>query len=181
MTAPLLNARQLVWVSRVLRDDHYKCMPGVTVSLFVCLLVLGFSCHSRIFNSYGNVTIAQWRIANFDRCSALKAIKQWGFFSVQHLQWHIYCDTQKTCDTYTYCRAFGAVTTCFYDVGLSLLGFEHPTFRLRGHRCVRHSRRGTLKNPQCSMPISAMYRLKFEALHRWWWRIYLSEKFSSGT
>ena len=26
----------------------------------------------------------------------------------------------------------GAVTTCFYDLGLSQLGFEHPTFRLRG-------------------------------------------------
>ena len=35
-----------------------------------------------------------------------------------------------TCDTYTYLRVFGsgAVTTCFYDMGLSLLGFEHPTF-----------------------------------------------------
>ena len=36
----------------------------------------------------------------------------------------------------TYCRAFGcgAVTTCFYDLGLLRLGFEHPTFRLRGIR-----------------------------------------------
>ena len=39
-------------------------------------------------------------------------------------------------DTHTYCQAFsrGAVTTCFYDLGLSRLGFEHPTFRLRGER-----------------------------------------------
>ena len=26
----------------------------------------------------------------------------------------------------------GAVITCFYDLGLSRLGFEHPIFRLRG-------------------------------------------------
>ena len=28
----------------------------------------------------------------------------------------------------------GAVTTCFYDLGLSLLEFEYQTFRLRGER-----------------------------------------------
>ena len=40
------------------------------------------------------------------------------------------CSSPMTCDTYTYLRVFGsgAVTTCFYDMGLSLLGFEHPTF-----------------------------------------------------
>ena len=32
-TAPLPNARQLVWVSRVLGDDHYKRMPRVTVGV----------------------------------------------------------------------------------------------------------------------------------------------------
>ena len=33
VTAPLLNARQQVWVSRVLGDDHYKRMSRVTVGL----------------------------------------------------------------------------------------------------------------------------------------------------
>ena len=57
---------------------------------------------------------------------------------------HTYCDTrypfitvisEDPC-TKTYCRAFssGAVTTCFYDLGMSRLGFEHLTFRLRGQR-----------------------------------------------
>ena len=34
------------------------------------------------------------------------------------------------------------VTTCFYDLHLSRLGFEHPTFRLRGQRSnpLRHRR-----------------------------------------
>ena len=30
----------------------------------------------------------RWRTANFDLCSALMAIVQWGFFSVPHLLWH---------------------------------------------------------------------------------------------
>ena len=30
----------------------------------------------------------QWRAANFDLCSALMAIEQWGFFCVPHLLWH---------------------------------------------------------------------------------------------
>ena len=29
-----------------------------------------------------------WRAANFDPCSALMAIEQWGFFTVPHLLWH---------------------------------------------------------------------------------------------
>ena len=45
-------------------------------------------------------------------------------------------------DTHTYCRAFdtAAVSTCFYDLGLSLLKFEHQIFRLRGERSnpLRH-------------------------------------------
>ena len=60
--------------------------------------------------------------------------------------WVFYCDTghpfimviSEDCDTHTYYRAFssGAVTTCFYDLGISQLGFEHPTFRLQGHYLV---------------------------------------------
>ena len=36
----------------------------------------------------------------------------------------------------------GAVTACFNDLGLSQLGFEHPTFCLRGKRSnpLRHRR-----------------------------------------
>ena len=47
-------------------------------------------------------------------------------------------------DTRTYFRAFGTgdVTTCFYELGLSRLGFEHPIFILRGERSnpLRHRR-----------------------------------------
>ena len=46
--------------------------------MFVCC----FTSHSRIFHSYGDVTICRWRASNFGLCSALTAIEQWGFFYV---------------------------------------------------------------------------------------------------
>ena len=79
----------------------------------------------------------RWRTANFDLCSALIASEQWGFFSVPYLLWQgasVNNGHQRTLDTHTSCRAFssGAVTICSYDLGLSRLGFEHPTFRPHG-------------------------------------------------
>ena len=35
-----------------------------------------------------NWNLCRWRASNFDLCSALMAIEQWGFFSVPHLLWH---------------------------------------------------------------------------------------------
>ena len=81
-----------------------------------------------------------WRIANFDLCSALTAIEQWGFFSVPHLLWHgasVYSwSSPRTRDTHTFCitNSSGAVITCFYDIGLSRLGLQHPTFRFLDQR-----------------------------------------------
>ena len=43
-----------------------------------------------------------------------------------------------------------------------------------------HSTCGTLKNPHCSLAMSAENRSKFAALHQSWWRLHMSEKFSSG-
>ena len=59
----------------------------------------------------------------------------WPFSSEDSLACHTYCDTghpfiwssPRTRNTHICCRAFGSgtVTTCFYDLGLSRLGFEH--------------------------------------------------------
>ena len=48
--------------------------------------------------------------------------------------------------THTCCRTFGsgAVTTCFYDLVLSRLGFEHLTSRMRGKCSNRLRQRCTL-------------------------------------
>ena len=51
------------------------------------LFVWALSSHSRIFHSCGRHHY-RWRAANFDLCSVLMAIEQWGFFRVPHLLWH---------------------------------------------------------------------------------------------
>ena len=57
---------------------------------------------------------------------------------------HINCDKglQFILVTHTCCRLFGsgAVTTCFYDLGLSGLELEHPTFRMRSERFINRMR-----------------------------------------
>ena len=73
----------------------------------------------------------------------IQSTERWDFilwvFKHAKLLWH----GASVYDTHTYCRALssGAVTTCFYDLGLSHLGFEHPTFQLRGQRSntLRHA------------------------------------------
>ena len=53
--------------------------------LFVCLgLYVPLENFSLIWRRHH----CRWRAANFDLCSTLMAIEQWGFFSVSHLLWH---------------------------------------------------------------------------------------------
>jgi hypothetical protein len=53
------------------------------------LIIYGFTCRSRIFHLYGDVTIAGERLPNFGLCSALRAFEQGGIFLiVPHLLWH---------------------------------------------------------------------------------------------
>ena len=64
----------------------------------------------------------------------------------------------RTRNTHTLCRAFGtgAVTTCFNDLGMSLLGFDHPTFCLLGERSyrLRHRRcHDILKTASCILVV----------------------------
>ena len=60
------------------------------------------------------------------------------FFSVLYILWQgaFVFNCLRTSDTYIYSPAFGtgAVSTCFYDSGLSRLRFKHPSFRLRSER-----------------------------------------------
>ena len=76
----------------------------------------------------------------------------------------------------TCCRALdiGAVTTCFNDLGLSRLGFEHPTFRLRDQRSnPLRQRRGqynvTFVLTYTDITLSHMPFLQI--LVRQWWSI----------
>ena len=98
-----------------------------------CFCLFGFIVSLEIFSFIWKGHHDRWRAANFYQCSALMPIEQWGLFSVPYLLWHmasIYHGHLRGPDTHTYCRAVGSIadTTCFYEVGLSRLGFEHPTF-----------------------------------------------------
>ena len=57
------------------------------ISHWIVCLFMGFSSHSRIFHSYGDVTIST-EGSNLDLYTALVAIEQWVFFlTVPHLMW----------------------------------------------------------------------------------------------
>ena len=108
-----------------LSHQWYKlCYLGFFVCLFVCLgFIVPLENCSPIWRRHH----CRWRAANFDLCSTLMAIEQWGFFSVQHLL----VISEDPLHSHLLTRA---VTTCLYDSGMSRLGCEHPTFRLRDQR-----------------------------------------------
>ena len=116
--------------------------------MYLFVFSSGFFRQTRDFcHSHGHVTITGERLQIMTNATHL-----WALSSEDALMCHIYCGTahpfvlviSKTRDTYTNSRAFGsvAVSTCFNDFGQSLLGFEHPVFRLRGERSkqMRHRR-----------------------------------------
>ena len=92
-----------------------------------------FLSHSRIFNSYGDVTIAGEGLQILTYAWHL-----WPLSSEGSLVCHTFSDTghpfimviseDRTLTPF----GRGAVTTCLYDLDLSRLGFEHPTFPLGG-------------------------------------------------
>ena len=122
------------------------------IDSFVCLFVWSFSSHWRIFHTYGDVTINDGRLQILTN-----ALHVWPLSNEGSLACHTYWDTgrpfrwssQRIRDTHTYCPAFvsGALTTCFYGLRLSLLGFKHPTFRLRDDRSNRLRNRCGLHMP----------------------------------
>ena len=100
----------------------------------ICLIVCVFLSHLRIFHSNGDVTIASegLQILTF-------ALRSWPLSSEGSWACHTDCDKGHlrgpvTLTPISECLESGAVTTYFFDLGLSQLGFEHPTFHLRGKR-----------------------------------------------
>jgi hypothetical protein len=52
------------------------------------MIIYSFLCRSRIFHSYGDVTIVGEGLQNLGFCSVLRAFEQGGIFNVTHLLWH---------------------------------------------------------------------------------------------
>ena len=108
------------------------------MDVFVCYVYLRF--HIPLFHSYGDIAIIDegLQILTYTWHS-------WPLSSEGSLACHIYCDMGHPFimviseDTHAYCQAFGsgAVTTCFYDLGLLPLGFKHQTFCMQGQRSNR--------------------------------------------
>ena len=89
---------------------------------------------------------------------------------------HMYCDTGHLWDLVTLTPVADPVTTCFNNFVLSLMEFEHPTFRMQDQNCNRQLyRRGLSKfNMQkvgCSIPTSTVQRfatgVNVMGLRRW--------------
>ena len=78
----------------------------------------------------------RWRASNFDLCSALMAIEQWGFLSVPHLLWHgtfVYDGHLRGHVTLTHIAEHLAVELSL-PIFTTYVWFEHPTFRLQGQQ-----------------------------------------------
>ena len=62
----------------------------VILCLIVCFFLFGvyFIVPLENFSLIWRRHHYRWRVANFDLCSALMIIEQWGFFNVPHLLWH---------------------------------------------------------------------------------------------
>ena len=93
--------------------------------LFLCLFAWSLSSHTRIFHSYGDVTVV-----GEGRQILTYAWHSWPLSSEGSLACHTYCDagnpfvewsSPRTRDTHTYSWAFsnGIVTSCFYELALS--------------------------------------------------------------
>ena len=119
-------------------------------SLFLLLVWLGFSYHSKNFHSYGHVTITGEGLQNF-----INAQHLWQLCSEGSLACHTYCDTGHTFIMVNSKEPWHSTPIAdislavelslpvFYDLGLSKLGFEHSTFRMLGERSNRRRfRRG---------------------------------------
>ena len=113
------------------------CYIDLFVFLFVCL---GFFVPLEKF--FTHMEISPWPVKG---CKSWHMLGTHGHWAVRVLWRATFTVPQgirlklswpRIRDTHTYCRAFdsGAVTTCtcFHDLGLSRLGFDHPFFRLRG-------------------------------------------------
>ena len=123
------------WYSNIFSVILYRTLCVVRVILVLALpsswiqhlsdLFFGvfFMSHSRVFHSYGDVTITDEGLQILTGlCSALMAIEQWRFFTVPHLLWHgtsVDNGHHREPVRDTYCRPFGSGDVpCTYHVSV---------------------------------------------------------------
>ena len=67
--------------------NWWRQKKKIKVQWEIILFVCGFSSHSRIFHSYGEVNITCEGLLYLTHVWHM-SIKQWWFFNVSHLRWH---------------------------------------------------------------------------------------------
>ena len=100
--------------------------------VFYCLYVWNFSSHLRNLSLIWRLHLCRLRAANFDLCSALITIEQWGFLSMPHLLWNgasFYNGHLHGPVTLTPIVKYLAVKLSLPVIRLRSV--EHPTFLLR--------------------------------------------------
>ena len=109
--------------------------PGFLIIDVHCLFGVFRSPRAFFTHMETSLLLVKARAVNFNLCSTPMAIELWGFFSVPNLLWHgasVYNGHLPGHVTLTSVASSVANTTCFFDLGLLRLEFEHPTFRMRG-------------------------------------------------
>ena len=104
------------------------------VKIIYAFICWGFSSHSRIFHSFGDVTITGEKLQILNN-----ALHLWPVSSVSSLEYQMYCDIGHSFiikDAW-HSHLLPSVRGDFYDLGLLHLRFEHPTSHLRGVRSNR--------------------------------------------
>ena len=127
--------------------EMYDMKFFATIKL-VCLFVWGLSSPSRMFHSYGGIAITGEGLQILTYARHSWPLSSEGSLACHALLWHghpfIMVVSEDPTHTHTSSWAFstGSVTTCFYELGLAQLRFEHLNFRLRGQHSnpLRHSR-----------------------------------------
>ena len=118
------------------RRNIAKSIIGV-FCLFVCFFVIPLSHYH--FSLIRRSHHYRWRAANFDLCSTLMAIEQRGFLCLPHFMWQgtSFLVVISVDPWHTHLLLSVLQRSChylFYILYLSVLGFEQPTFLMRGER-----------------------------------------------
>ena len=132
-------------------------MNNSSQPIWIILFVWSFSSHSRMFHSYGDITITGKRLQILTYTPP-----SWPMSSERSLACLTYCDKGHSfimviSEDPWHSHLLPSVWQwrCFNDLSLSQLGFEHPTFRMWGkcsnwlcHHCANCNKK---ENPNISV------------------------------
>ena len=108
---------KIVNVALILLDNALYIHVTCIMICFVCLIVCGFRPTKECFTHIETSSLP------VKDCNLTYTRNSWPLSGEGSLACNIYCDTG-----HPFIMVIPAVTTCFNDIDMSRLGFEHPTF-----------------------------------------------------